>query len=286
MPSSRQVRITRTAISPRLAMRTFSSTLGLSSVRRALTIARPVWCLPCGAGSGTSAGSTRSTRPTPTSVTEARQGAAGGPRRGGRPPDGRPGPPRPPLGVAAGGEPAGLRPAPPGMRRGRPPPVHGGGGAGRRRRLPRRRRRRAVAQMAQRPAGRRRRSWPASWPRPTSPERARGAAVVVGIGINVAWPGPPGRRGHLPGRRSAARRSRSTGRTLLERLLDALSARRPLLDDAGGRRALADEVRRRCATLGPAVRVSWPAEELIGAGQRHRRRRPARRRDGRRARGR
>src|SRR5580698_6378077 len=42
---------------------------GLSSVRRTFTIARTLWCVPCGAGSGTSTGSTRSTRPTPMSVT-------------------------------------------------------------------------------------------------------------------------------------------------------------------------------------------------------------------------
>jgi len=53
-------------------------------------------------------------------------------------------------------------------------------------------------------------------------------------------------------------------RALLERLLDALSARRPLLDDAAGRAALADEVRRRCATLGQPVRVVMAGEEITG----------------------
>ena len=51
---------------------------------------------------------------------------------------------------------------------------------------------------------------------------------------------------------------------LLEAMLGGLSARRPLLDDEAGRRALADEVRRRCATLGQRVRVTLPAGELTG----------------------
>ncbi len=57
--------MTRTAISPRLAIRTFWSTLGLSFDGRPITIARAVQCVPCGRV-GTSAASTRSTRPTAT----------------------------------------------------------------------------------------------------------------------------------------------------------------------------------------------------------------------------
>ncbi len=86
-------------------------------------------------------------------------------------------------------------------------------------------------------------------------------SVVVGIGINVAWPGPPGAGGACLddiGREAVDRRN------LLEHLLRALSARRPLLDDAGGRRALADEVRGRCATLGRTVRVVLAGEEFTG----------------------
>jgi BirA family biotin operon repressor/biotin-[acetyl-CoA-carboxylase] ligase len=37
-----------------------------------------------------------------------------------------------------------------------------------------------------------------------------------------------------------------------------------LLEEAEGRRVLAEEVRRRCATLGQRVRVILPTEELIG----------------------
>ncbi len=89
------------------------------------------------------------------------------------------------------------------------------------------------------------------------------AAVVVGVGINVAWPGPAEAGGICLDDVGAATRPIDR-RALLERLLDALSARRPLLDDAGGRAALADEVRRRCATLGQPVRVVMAGEEITG----------------------
>jgi BirA family transcriptional regulator, biotin operon repressor / biotin---[acetyl-CoA-carboxylase] ligase len=89
------------------------------------------------------------------------------------------------------------------------------------------------------------------------------AAVVAGIGVNVAWPGPAGAGGtcldDLGGEAQPVDR-----KVLLERLLQALAARRPLLDDEAGRRDLADEVRRRCATVGQQVRITLPADELIG----------------------
>ena len=53
-------------------------------------------------------------------------------------------------------------------------------------------------------------------------------------------------------------------RVLLDRLLAALEPRCELLEEAAGRRDLADEVRRRCATLGQRVRVILAGEELIG----------------------
>jgi BirA family biotin operon repressor/biotin-[acetyl-CoA-carboxylase] ligase len=87
--------------------------------------------------------------------------------------------------------------------------------------------------------------------------------VVAGIGINVSWPGPEGAGGtslddQRPPGQSVDRRR------LLDRLLAALGGRRPLLDYPEGRSELADEVRRRCATLGQQVRVSLAAEELSG----------------------
>ncbi|HEY1651016.1 MAG TPA: biotin--[acetyl-CoA-carboxylase] ligase [Acidimicrobiales bacterium] len=88
-------------------------------------------------------------------------------------------------------------------------------------------------------------------------------AVVVGIGINVAWPGPEEAGGTCLD--DAGGSGQPVDRAeLLDRMLEGLSARRPLLDDEAGRRRLADEVRRRCATLGQRVRVGLPGEELTG----------------------
>jgi BirA family biotin operon repressor/biotin-[acetyl-CoA-carboxylase] ligase len=88
-------------------------------------------------------------------------------------------------------------------------------------------------------------------------------AVVVGIGINVAWPGPAETGGTcLDDVRLTAQRV--DRRKLLEHLLAGLTGRRGLLDDAAGRRELADEVRRRCCTLGRTVRVTLAGEEFTG----------------------
>ena len=89
------------------------------------------------------------------------------------------------------------------------------------------------------------------------------AAVVVGIGINVAWPGPADARGTcLDDVRVTAQPV--DRRQLLERVVAGLTRRRTLLDAATGRRALADEMRRRCGTLGRTVRVTLAAEEFSG----------------------
>ncbi len=91
------------------------------------------------------------------------------------------------------------------------------------------------------------------------------SAVIVGIGINVAWPGPPEAGGtcldDVGGSAQPVDRQ-----VLLHRLLEALEPRCELLEEAAGRRALADEVRHRCATLGQRVRVILAGEELIGVG--------------------
>jgi BirA family biotin operon repressor/biotin-[acetyl-CoA-carboxylase] ligase len=89
------------------------------------------------------------------------------------------------------------------------------------------------------------------------------SAVVVGIGINVAWPGPEVVAGTcLDDLRAIA--DPVDRHELLERMLVHLALRRPLLDDVGGRRQLADEVRRRCVTIGRRVRVALAGEELVG----------------------
>jgi BirA family transcriptional regulator, biotin operon repressor / biotin---[acetyl-CoA-carboxylase] ligase len=88
-------------------------------------------------------------------------------------------------------------------------------------------------------------------------------AVVVGIGINVAWPGPADAGGtcleDVEGSAQPVDR-----KVLLDHLLYALAPRREMLDDENGRWVLADEVRRRCSTLGQRVRVSLANEELVG----------------------
>ena len=88
-------------------------------------------------------------------------------------------------------------------------------------------------------------------------------AVIVGIGVNVAWPGPEEAGGVCLDDVGTAAQPVDR-QVLLERLLGALAGRRPLLDDASGRGTLADEIRRRCATLGQAVRVVLPGEEFTG----------------------
>jgi BirA family transcriptional regulator, biotin operon repressor / biotin---[acetyl-CoA-carboxylase] ligase len=89
------------------------------------------------------------------------------------------------------------------------------------------------------------------------------SAVIVGIGINVAWPGPPEAGGTCLD--DAGGTAQPVDRqVLLHRLLAALEPRCVLLEDAAGRRSLADEVRRRCATPGQRVRVILAGEELIG----------------------
>jgi BirA family biotin operon repressor/biotin-[acetyl-CoA-carboxylase] ligase len=86
------------------------------------------------------------------------------------------------------------------------------------------------------------------------------AAVVVGIGINVGWPGPP----EAGGTSLAAAGSAPDRRVLLDAVLTELGERRTWLEDASGRRALAEEGRRRCATLGQQVRVTLEGEEITG----------------------
>ena len=88
-------------------------------------------------------------------------------------------------------------------------------------------------------------------------------AVVVGIGINVAWPGPAGAGGTCLDDTDGAAQPVDR-RVLLDRLLVALEPRCAQLEEAAGRRALADEVRARCGTLGQKVRVTLAEEVLVG----------------------
>ncbi|HEY1445695.1 MAG TPA: biotin--[acetyl-CoA-carboxylase] ligase [Acidimicrobiales bacterium] len=95
-------------------------------------------------------------------------------------------------------------------------------------------------------------------------EGTRVRGVVVGIGLNVAWPGPAEAGGTCLD--DAGRTAQPVDKgVLLDLLLERLGPRRPFLDHEAGRRALLEEVRHRCATLGQRVRVTLPNEELTGA---------------------
>jgi BirA family biotin operon repressor/biotin-[acetyl-CoA-carboxylase] ligase len=89
------------------------------------------------------------------------------------------------------------------------------------------------------------------------------SAVVVGIGLNVAWPGPENVGGTCLNDLVGASDPVDRG-DLLTAVLTALSPRRSLLDTPEGRRGLAAELRQRCATLGQRVRVELAAEAVVG----------------------
>jgi BirA family biotin operon repressor/biotin-[acetyl-CoA-carboxylase] ligase len=100
--------------------------------------------------------------------------------------------------------------------------------------------------------------------------------VVVGLGLNVRWPPPdgapgtPGPAGELDDLRLTATSIwRETGRdippsAMLDPVLMALEPRLADLASAQGRHRLAGEYRRRCSTLGRAVRVSGVDETFTG----------------------
>ncbi len=86
-------------------------------------------------------------------------------------------------------------------------------------------------------------------------------AVVVGIGLNIDWPGPEGVGGTCLNALSSQPVDRDL---LLEAMLGALSTRRARLDSPGGRKEVAAELRHRCATLGQRVRVELAGEAVVG----------------------
>jgi BirA family biotin operon repressor/biotin-[acetyl-CoA-carboxylase] ligase len=101
-------------------------------------------------------------------------------------------------------------------------------------------------------------------------------AVVVGIGLNVAWPPPDGEPGAdaVPVElaqatslwRESLRRglgSRPEPGDVLGLLLGELDGRLDELASADGRRRLASEYRRVCTTLGRDVTVSLPGDETV-----------------------
>jgi BirA family biotin operon repressor/biotin-[acetyl-CoA-carboxylase] ligase len=87
------------------------------------------------------------------------------------------------------------------------------------------------------------------------------AAVVVGVGLNVEWTGPPGAGGTSLAACGAPGVDREE---LLAALLDALEPRYRALGTDAGRRDLALQQRDRCVTLGQQVRVELATETFEG----------------------
>ena len=90
-------------------------------------------------------------------------------------------------------------------------------------------------------------------------------AVVVGVGCNLDWDGPPG----VGGTSLAAHALGPVGRdALLEAMLDRLAVRAPALDTESGRRATVAKLRARCVTLGRGVRVETAgADAVVGTAR-------------------
>jgi BirA family transcriptional regulator, biotin operon repressor / biotin---[acetyl-CoA-carboxylase] ligase len=90
------------------------------------------------------------------------------------------------------------------------------------------------------------------------------AFVVVGIGLNLAWPGPPGVGGTCLDDLTPPTAAPIGRDALLGALLAELSLRRGRMDHPEGRAALAAEMRRCCATLGRPVRIETAAGPVEG----------------------
>jgi BirA family biotin operon repressor/biotin-[acetyl-CoA-carboxylase] ligase len=96
--------------------------------------------------------------------------------------------------------------------------------------------------------------------------------VVIGMGINVAWPGPEGVGGTCLDL-ERERHGKNDGEapvdrdTLLAAVLASLSLRRGQLDGAVSRRQLAAELRARCSTLGSQVRVELADGNVVGLAE-------------------
>ena len=157
--------MTRTAISPRLAIRIFCSTAANVG---AVDACRPHAAWPGRWPPGWTVEHVAETGSTNADLLGGAAGRPGSQRAGRRSPDGRPGPARSSLGGAARGEPARVDPVP--RRAARPRRADAAGGPGRHRRLPGRSAGvDARAQVAERPAARRAQA--GRHPRPASGRR-------------------------------------------------------------------------------------------------------------------
>ncbi len=92
--------------------------------------------------------------------------------------------------------------------------------------------------------------------------RGKDPAVVVGVGLNVSWPGPAGAGGTSLLEVTGREVDRQALRTLV---LEELEVRRRALDDEVGRSGILAELRALSATLGRLVRVERAGAAVGGA---------------------
>jgi BirA family biotin operon repressor/biotin-[acetyl-CoA-carboxylase] ligase len=90
---------------------------------------------------------------------------------------------------------------------------------------------------------------------------AGSVAVVVGIGLNIEYPGPAG-AGGISLRQAVSRRVDRF--ELLDVLLASLEVRHRALEEPEGRAALVGELRGRCVTLGQRIRVDLGGSTVEG----------------------
>ncbi len=89
-------------------------------------------------------------------------------------------------------------------------------------------------------------------------------AVVVGLGVNVSWPGPPDANGTSLAEVSSAPVTRDA---LLVAYLAALAVRDRELRTEDGRAALVEAYRRRLVTVGRRVRVQLHDADVVGLAE-------------------
>ncbi len=92
-------------------------------------------------------------------------------------------------------------------------------------------------------------------------ESSPDGAVVVGLGVNLTFEGPPQARATSV---RAAAGVTLEPEALLDIVLEEIERRRPLLDDVEGRARLREEYRRALGTLGRRVRVEQPSTTFEG----------------------
>lgn len=92
-------------------------------------------------------------------------------------------------------------------------------------------------------------------------ETESGLAVVVGLGVNLTYPGPEGVKATSVLVESGLTIS---SRALLDLVLEELETRREQLDSEDGRRTLRAEFERALATIGQTVRVEQLGGTVVG----------------------